>query len=413
MSEHINNVSERKEALKTVIKRLHAGDSVEELKKEFGEAIRGATAGEIADAERALISEGVTVEEIQRLCDFHVAVFRDSLDEEPAPESLPGHPVFTFRMENEVTMRLLEAMETTMNKWQQGGEDALTSLQQQAKNLRAIERHYSRKENILFPYLEGKGFEGPSQVMWGVDNEIRAQIKQLVNNLDSNDPDPSEVSSQFSTLAQDIREMIYKEEKILFPEALKRLSQAEWGLIREQEEEIGYFNVTPKGSWHPEEEKDTQHMQENKEKSQNLDGEGLIPLSTGALTHQQINLMLTHLPVDVTFVDENDHVRYFSQGRERIFDRSPAIIGRAVTKCHPPQSVHKVEIILDDFRSGKRDVAEFWIQAGDQFINIRYFALHSSDGSYEGCIEVSQNVTHIRELEGEKRLLDDAPEFNS
>ena len=140
-----------------------------------------------------------------------------------------------------------------------------------------------------------------------------------------------------------------------------------------------------------------------------VDFSGLIPLATGALTQKQIDLMLTHLPVDVTFVDEHDNVRYFSQGRERIFDRSPAIIGRAVTKCHPPQSVNRVEIILDDFHSGKRDVAEFWIQAGGQFIHIRYFALRDKEGTYQGCIEVSQNVTHIRALEGEKRLLDDTP----
>ena len=125
MSEHINNVSKRKEALKTVIKRLHAGEAVENLKAEFGEAIHGATAGDIADAERALISEGVSVGEIQRLCDLHVAVFRDSLDEEPTPESLPGHPVFTFRMENEVTTRLLEAMEMTLDDWQNGAKTAL------------------------------------------------------------------------------------------------------------------------------------------------------------------------------------------------------------------------------------------------------------------------------------------------
>jgi hypothetical protein len=121
--------------------------------------------------------------------------------------------------------------------------------------------------------------------------------------------------------------------------------------------------------------------------------------------------MLTHLPIDVTMVDEKDEVRYFSQGRERIFDRSPAIIGRAVSKCHPPQSVHKVEIILDDFRSGKRDVAEFWIQASEAFVHIRYFALRDKAGEYKGCIEVSQEVSHIRALEGENRLLDDAPGY--
>jgi len=142
-----------------------------------------------------------------------------------------------------------------------------------------------------------------------------------------------------------------------------------------------------------------------------MDTNGTVSLDTGELTLEQINLILTNLPVDVTFVDENDEVRYFSQGKERIFQRSPAIIGRAVTKCHPPQSVHRVEIILDDFHAGKRDLAEFWIQADDQFIHIRYFALRDKDNHYKGCIEVSQNVTHIRALEGEKRLLDDAPGY--
>lgn len=410
MSEHINNVSKRKEALKQIIKRLHAGEAVEDLQEEFGDAIRGATAIEIAEAERTMISEGVPIGEIQRLCDLHVAVFRQALDEEPAPESLPGHPVFTFRMENEVTQRLLEAMQGTLDKWQSGDQTALESLHQQAENLTAIEKHYSRKENLLFPYLEKKGFEGPSAVMWGIDNEIRAQIKQFRTTLKASDSDPTEANSQFSQLAQDIREMIYKEEKILFPEALNRLTEAEWAEIRQQEEDIGYFDVTPQDSWQPKSQEDTKPIKTQPEQMK-VNVEDLLPLDTGALTKEQINLMLTHLPVDVTFVDENDEVRYFSRGRERIFDRSPAIIGRAVTKCHPPQSVHRVEIILDDFRKGKRDVAEFWIQMGEKFIHIRYFALHNAQGIYRGCIEVSQEVSHIRALEGERRLLDDAPGY--
>jgi len=410
MSETINNVSKRKAALKEVIQRLHAGESVEDLQATFGQAIQGATASEIAEAERAMIAEGVSVREIQRLCDLHVAVFRQALDEEPPPESLPGHPVFTFRMENEVTMRLLEAMQETMDQWQDGKESTLESLRQQAANLSAIEKHYSRKENLLFPYLEKKGFEGPAMVMWGVDNEIRAQIKQFTRYLEGAEPDIEEARSQFVKLAKDIREMIYKEEKILFPEALQRLTEVEWGEIRQQEAEIGYFNVTPKDVWKPQDESKTsgQEASPSKELPEN---QRLISLATGALTKEQINLMLTHLPVDVTFVDENDRVRYFTQARERIFDRSPAIIGREVTKCHPPQSVHRVQIILDDFRSGKRDVAEFWIKMGEQFIHIRYFAMYDAAGDYKGCIEVSQNVTDIRALEGEKRLLDDAPGY--
>ena len=410
MSEFINNVSRRKEALKEVIQRLHAGETVESLKEKFGDAIRGATAGEIADAERAMIGEGIAVSEIQRLCDLHVAVFRETLDEEPAPESLPGHPVFTFRMENEVTMRLLESISDTLASWVNGDLAALTSLQAQTENLKTIEKHYSREENLLFPYLEKKGFEGPSTVMWGVHNEIRDQLRQFRQALADEEAEPQVVQSQFDALAENIREMIYKEEKILFPESLTRLSDAEWAEIRSQEEEIGYFNGAPQPTALSHAENQEQSKQIQKE-NKTMDNNGLLSLDTGALTLEQINLMLTHLPVDVTYVDENDEVRYFTQGQHRIFDRSAAIIGRAVTKCHPPQSVHKVQIILDDFRSGKRDVAEFWIQMGEAFIHIRYFALRNKEGEYKGCIEVSQEISHLRSLEGEKRLLDDAPDY--
>jgi len=400
MSEHIDNVSKRKQILKEVIQRLHAGESVEDLQAKFGEAIRGATAGEIADAERAMIGEGVSVSEIQRLCDLHVAVFRETLDEEPPPESLPGHPIFTFRMENEVTMRLLESMEETLEKWQSGDRDALISLRQQTENLGAIEKHYSRKENLLFPYLEKKGFEGPSSVMWGVDNEIREQIKEFKSILGQSEPDSAQAASSLSSMAQAIQDMIYKEERILFLEALQRMSESEWAEIRQQEEEIGYFNVTPRDTWKPDLKKEAP-----KTVQPSAYTEGLISLATGALTQEQINLMLTHIPVDVTFVDEHDRVRYFTQGRERIFDRSPAIIGRAVTKCHPPQSVHVVEELLKDFKSGAKDVEDFWINMGDKFIYIRYFAVRDEEGKYMGTLEFTQNVSAIRALEGEKRIL--------
>jgi DUF438 domain-containing protein len=138
-----------------------------------------------------------------------------------------------------------------------------------------------------------------------------------------------------------------------------------------------------------------------------------IPLRTGALTPDQIALLLTHLPIDVTFVDADNNVRFYSEGKARIFKRSPDVIGRSVLRCHPPASVHRVKRILDDFRAGIRDRAEFWIQVkggepDPRFIHIRYFAVRDSDGQFQGTIEVTQDVTGIRKLTGERRLLDEA-----
>jgi DUF438 domain-containing protein len=172
--------------------------------------------------------------------------------------------------------------------------------------------------------------------------------------------------------------------------------------IRRQEPEVGYSFVEPGSEW----------AAASAPAAQKEEAAGLLRLDTGRLTAQEVNRLLTHLPVDVTYVGADDTVRFFSQTKERIFPRSPAIIGRKVQQCHPPASVHRVQRIVEDFRAGVRDVAEFWIQAaadeGAKFIHIRYFAIRDEDGVYQGTIEVSQDVTHIRELEGERRLLDES-----
>jgi len=191
--------------------------------------------------------------------------------------------------------------------------------------------------------------------------------------------------------------MIYKEEKILIPESLNRLSQQEWHVIRA---ELDQMDARPQA------QPDLKVTTTPLEVEEGIDQAGMLPLDTGSLTLDQVNLMLKNLPVDITFVDENDEVRFFSQTKERIFTRTAAIIGRKVQKCHPPQSVHIVQKILDDFHAGKRDVSEFWIQMGGKFVHIRYFALRDENGTYRGTIEVTQDVAEIRALEGEKRLED-------
>jgi len=406
MSEYINNRAKRQEILKRLIRQLHEGQTVEEVKGEFAALLRDVGATEIAEIEQALIAEGLPETEIKRLCDVHVAVFRESLDTQVKPEAMPGHPVHTFCVENTAAARVLDALQEALQALQATpGQAQLQQARERLRELREYEKHYLRKENILFPFLERHGFSGPSSVMWAIHDDIRAGWKALDTLLaDGPGDDPAAFNAHLDELFQPlntaIREMFYKEENILFPTSLEKLSEDEWVAIRSQEAEIGYCYVEPGEQWPPIAAAEAVAPTPSP-------AEGLLHLDTGALTAQEINLLLKLLPVDVTYVDKDDTVRYFSQTPERIFPRSPAIIGREVQKCHPPASVHRVQRILDDFRAGRRDVAEFWIQMRGKFIHIRYFAVRDEKGEYQGTLEVSQDVTHIRALEGERRLLEE------
>lgn len=408
MSEYINNVARRKETIKSVLRQLHAGKRVEDVLAEFGGLAREVSYSEITEIEQMLIDEGLPAEEIQKLCDVHVALFREGLDEARLPETIPGHPVFTFRAENEAVLGVLEQIRQSLEQAAAGDQGKLIGFPYQLEILAEYDRHFLRKEHLLFPFLEKYGFYGPSKVMWGIHNEIRASLKALREQAErASLADLPVLRQKFAELSAAIQEMTYKEEKILFPAALERLAAADWGKIHAQENELGYFLVKPGTEWQPSDvSADTPATAAADSPAVGTAG-GLIALDTGALTAEQVNLMLVNLPVDITFVDENDEVRYFSQTRERIFDRTPAIIGRKVQNCHPPQSLARVQRILDDFRAGKRSAAEFWINFGGRMVHIRYFALRNASGGYRGTLEVTQEISAIRALQGEKRLEND------
>ena len=414
MSEFIDNVSQqRKERIKNAIKRVHGGEPYESVKEEFADVLRNATAQEISEIEQSLISEGLAVEDIQYLCDVHVAMFRDSLDEQPTPDMLPGHPVYTFRAENELLTIVLNDVRNTLRQLVGNQSmEQLAKLKTNVDKMITFDRHYERKENLLFSYLEKVNFSGPSNVMWGIHNDIRKGWKSLLAFLENKEKlefsDLKELNELFTAIENMMREMIYKEEHILFPASLERLTEADWLAMHAQEDDFGFCFVKRGSEWPPNGqmerivEENNVNIEENKEIEMTP-----FPLKTGDLSISQINMMLTRLPVDLTYVDENDTVLFFSETPERIFKRTAAIIGRKVQNCHPPQSMDKVQRILDDFKAGVRDNAEFWIQMNGIFIHIEYFALHDADGNYKGTLEVSQDLTHLRALEGEKRLLDD------
>jgi len=420
MSEYINNRFQRQQALKRLIRELHDGKTVDDVKEEFAALLRDVGATEVAEMEQALIADGLPETEIKRLCDVHVAVFRESLDAQASPETSPGHPVYTFLAENAAAQEVLDALQEALDALRTKPDaDSLARARQQLSKLQEYEKHYLRKENMFFPYLEKHNFSGPSAVMWAIHDDVRAGWKAL-DALLATGPggDPSAFAAQiagvFGPLATAIREMFYKEENILYPTALEKLSDEEWAAIRAQGAEIGYAYVQPGNQWPPaelaaraREITPPESKYEHPAEASTPAVEQLLHLDTGELTETEVNLLLTHLPVDITYVNADDTVRFFSQTRERIFPRSPAIIGRKVQKCHPPKSVHMVQRILDDFRAGRRDEAEFWIQMGGKFVYIRYLAVRDDQGTYQGTLEVTQEVSRIRALEGEHRLLED------
>lgn len=407
MSELIDNRAHRIRTLKHIIKHLHEGKAPEEVRRQLAELVKETDASEIAEMEQELMAEGMTVQEIQSMCDLHSQVTRDILAEPPGGDLAPGHPVETFRRENAALLEKVAALRGALNAVAvaDGGTvtaEQLLPLRVHVGELMDVEKHYARKENLLFPYLESHNITGPSKVMWGKDDEVRELLKALDEALGAGALEAAEWGTVREAVAEPaleaVAEMVYKEERILLPMSLNALTETEWGEIWRQSPEYGWCLVEPGTDYRPPEAAGGPPAAE-------IPQDRSLRFETGSLTFEQLQGILGVLPVDLTFVDAEDRVRYFSHGPDRVFARSKAILGRKVQHCHPPKSVNIVEQIVNDFRSGRQSVAEFWIEMHGTFVHIRYFAVRGESGEYLGTLEVTQNLTRLRALEGERRLL--------
>jgi DUF438 domain-containing protein len=404
MSEYINNREHRQKALKEIILELHQGKTSAEVKAKFESLIKGVSAAEIAEMEQALIKEGMKASEIQKLCDVHASVFKGSIEEihrEQKPEEIPGHPVHTFKAENrEIEKHIKERVEPLLKRLKAYDKEGIKGLLSELNELLVIDRHYSRKENLLFPYLEKHGITAPPKVMWGVDDEIRAAFKTAISLSETETAEV--ITAKAEEAVKKALEMIFKEESILYPMALEALSEEEWLHIRNDSNEIGYCFVEPGRQWKP--------LKEEAEREINTQTEaasvtGQIDFNPGLLTPEEIKFIFNTLPVDITFVDKTGAVKYFSQTKDRVFVRPPSIIGRQVSNCHPPASVHIVEKIVEDLKSGKKDNEDFWIRVGGRYVYIRYYAVRDDKGDFLGVMEVTQDIGPLQEITGEKRLM--------
>jgi DUF438 domain-containing protein len=401
MSELINNREKRVEELAGIIRKLHDGQDPGSVKADLARIVGETSSEEIVDMEQQLISSGMSVDEIKSMCDLHSQVLGELVVDRLQAQT-PGHPLHTFQIENEAIAKTAAGMRQLMVTLPGSDlDETLARWRKLHEQLLEVEKHYARKENILFPHMERHGITGPSQVMWGKDDDIRVMLRSLRGALVSRKkPTIEELTLVAEKIAlpmlEQVEEMISKEEKILFPIAIKRLSPEQWGDIYRDTPRFGYCLVEPGTGYRPpaaaQQDADSVTTQR-------------IPVGSGSLNLEQLRSVFATLPVDLTFVDADDRVAFFSEGGDRIFERSPAIIGRKVQNCHPPQSVDVVNRIVADFRAGREDVAEFWIELGGKFVHIRYFAMRNESGEYLGTLEVTQDLTPLRALEGERRLL--------
>ena len=400
-----SNTSKRQALLRGMILKLHDGVDPEVVKEEFNENFSGVSSYEISQMEQSLIEEGMEVAAIQKLCDVHAEIFKGSVDEVHTvsrEEESIGHPIRVLKEENYALKLLIDEdilpkLEVYLNHPEAPVKNKLLS---DFNLLWDIDKHYVRKENIIFPYMEKYGISAPPKIMWGVDDEIRAEYKALRELIAADKKD--ETRERAYPFLERIKEMIFKEEQILMPMILEKFTEDEWLEIADDSEEVGYCLVSPEGKWTP----DRISFIGKKEKKDAPEN-GNIRFGIGFLTVRELEKVLNALPVDITFIDEKDTVKYFNVAKERIFARTKSVIGRTVQNCHPPQSVKTVEKLLADFKAGTKDQESFWINSRGMFILISYYAIRDDQSRYMGTLEVTQNVKSIRALEGEKRILAD------
>jgi PAS domain S-box-containing protein len=406
MSERLGK-GQKKEAMRDIILKLHEGLSVEEAKERFLSEVGTVSSVEIADIEQSLINEGLSPDEIKKFCNVHALLFESALKQNVVEEESPSHPVFLFKKENREIEKIIgKTREIAEGDDQQTLSEYKNKLDELLEKLRRVDVHYTRKEAILFPYLERHGFFGPSTVMWGKDDEIRELMEsaalQLQKLKDSGEI-PAYRKSYLDPMLEEVEGMIFKEESILFPTSIEKLTTYDWAEVLKQSEEVGYVFIEK-----PKETDDlTQDLKRVLTEVPAVKDEQNVTLPTGDLSLKELTAIFNTLPVDLTFIDSEDGVKYFSDNKDRIFLRTKAVIGRKVQNCHPPASVEIVEKILESFKSGLRSSADFWINREGKLIFIRYFAVRDHEGTYLGTLEVSQDITDIQRLKGEKRIFDE------
>ncbi|WP_321345088.1 PAS domain-containing protein [uncultured Draconibacterium sp.] len=341
-----------------------------------------------------LVKDGNTVEDLKKLASKVLNIFHIPIETYPRIEPPADSFLAVLEQNNREMVRVLDEIRPVFKAFVKDPANNVlqTNLLNKFRQLEVFVKHYTIKENVLFPAIEKAWPDYLClQIMWSIHDDIRANIKFVISQLENDSIEIKPFNRCVGDIFFNMMAIKFREEHILFPVILSTINKEELEAMNRLGLEIGYPYIQPRSI-----------IQEEQESN----SDGFINLGTGILNAEQIKLIFNHLPVDITYVDEHNKVQYFSTPPKRIFPRTVAIIGREVKNCHPPESVHVVEKIVESFKSGEKDQASFWIKMKGEIILIQYFAVRDQSGNYKGVIEVSQEISEIKALEGEKRLLD-------
>lgn len=437
---------ERVEALKDILLRLHNGATPESVQEDFDKHFTNVSAVEISLMEHELMNSdtGISFEDVMELCNVHANLFGGAVDDENVPESTqPGHPVRVFKDENMAFQsamirinRIFDTLEKDKNLMKEEG--ILGGLRNQLSLLGEFHTHYNRKEKLFFPIMEHHKHYAPPKVMWGVDDQIRDLYKEAKGKVDQlPDIDFKVVRNAYEAFEHEFKEMIFKEETILLPMIMSFFTEDDWLAIAKESDAIGYAIIEPEEKWVPHRESFTNEAEEveatEETETPTSDIEHLVsevkrlsekvaelsaqskqvqePSPTthlsfggGYLTLTEVNHVLNHLPVEITFVDKNDIFKYFSHKTnesEMMLVRTPSMVGRNVENCHPPKSLDKVMTLIGDLKERRRASESMWFKKKDQYVHITYKGVFDENEEYIGILEYVQDIQPFLDLPSE------------
>ena len=382
---------ERIDLLKDLLDRLNKGEALDAVRADFVKEFQDVEASEIMKAEQQMIKEGMPVTEVQKLCDVHAALFhgnirqeRERMAEEYVKEV--GHPLYTFTKENEALKAVLDE-----------AREALSRHEVDRKLLgrvRELAIHYAKKGDLLYPHLKVRyGISGPSDVMWTVDDEIRDELAALSRKLQDENPESvlqgEKELQRFEAVLTRAEEMIYKEEKILFPNCALNFTRDEWIRIYHDSKDYAPCFGVENAVW-PEAETAIDKMRAA------TPGDQEIVMAGGHMSVAQLTAMLNTIPMEITFVDDQNINRFFNEG-PKDFKRPKMAIDREVFSCHPPKIEAKVRMILNEFRAGTLDKVPVWMEKNGKTMLVTYIAVRDHAGNYIGTLELVQDMGFAKE----------------